>query len=333
MAGLPTIAVAAGDPCGVGPEVTLKGLARLPRALRARWVIIGDHAVFSRTARQLRRLLPRWEVVSPRNLVALPDRPLVFLDSRHRGAFAPGRTSETAGRAALDYLQQAAAFWKTRRIQALVTAPVTKWAIARSEPSFVGQTEYLSAAMGARDIVMMFIADTLRVALLTRHLPLRRVPGALTREAFRRTLRVTSSALKRQFGIARPRLAVLGLNPHAGESGRCGREELTVMGPVLRTLRAEGFSCDGPFAADGFFSAPRPYDAVICAYHDQGLIPFKMAARDRGCQFTAGLPLIRTSPDHGSALDIAGKGVAHPGSMVYALELAVRLATSVKETE
>ena len=140
------------------------------------------------------------------------------------------------------------------------------------------------------------------------------------------TLRLTHQALRTSFGIAHPRLALCGVNPHAGEEARCGEEERTFMRPVLRTLRRQGVMCDGPFAADGFFagSAAR-YDAIVCAYHDQGLIPFKMTARDQGCQLSVGLPIVRTSPDHGSALDIAGQGVAHPGSMRYAIELVARL--------
>jgi len=235
------------------------------------------------------------------------------------------------------YLDHAVALWRARRLQALVTAPVTKWAVARVRPSFVGQTEYLARAMGVRDVVMLFVSAHLRVALLTRHLPLRRVARAIDRTRLRTALRLTASALAASFGIARPRLALCGLNPHAGEA-RADSEERTVMVPILRALRREGIRCDGPFAADGFFACsraplagrqargPEGYDAVVCAYHDQGLIPFKMAARDQGCQMSVGLPIVRTSPDHGSALDIAGKGLAHAGSMTYALRLAIKLA-------
>jgi 4-hydroxythreonine-4-phosphate dehydrogenase len=190
--------------------------------------------------------------------------------------------------------------------------------------------------MGAREVAMLFVSQRLRVVLLTRHLPLRRVPLALTPRLIRSTLRLTARALQTQFRIPRPRLAVCGLNPHAGEAGQCGEEEVTRMTPILRALRAGRILCDGPFAADGFFAqqlhparsngAPRTrYDAIVCAYHDQGLIPFKMVARDAGCQLTIGLPIIRTSPDHGTALDIAGRGIAHPGSMIYALQLAAQL--------
>ena len=318
------IAVTGGDPCGIGPEVILKALAAFPSTSRAPLVVIGDHAVFEETARRLHRRLPPWPVIHPQDPWPLRE-PLVFLDCSHPATFTPGRSSGEAGAASLIYVDHAIALWRAKRLRALVTAPVTKWAIGRSQPSFVGQTEYLAGAMGAREVVMMFVSDRLRVALLTRHVPLARVSRSITREGLRRALRLTAAALETRFKIRRPRLALCGLNPHAGEAGRCGKEERAIMAPVLQALRREGLSCEGPFAADGFFAGTPRYDAVVCPYHDQGLIPFKMLARDRGCQLSVGLPVIRTSPDHGSALDIAGRGVAHPGSMIYALRLATRL--------
>ena len=326
-----TIAVTAGDPCGIGPEVVLKALAEMPSARaclsgrQARFVVIGDRAVFEQTAGRLRVRLPRWELV----------------DVGHRQTFVPGRPSRAAAAASLAYLDAAMALWRANRIQGLVTAPVTKWAIARVEPGFVGQTEYLARSMDRRQVLMMFVSDRLRVALLTRHVPLRRVPRAITPRLVEAAVRLTAEALQRQFQIPHPRLVLCGLNPHAGE-GSPMSEERRIMQPVLRKLRRAGIACDGPVAADGLFanmdpSTPPPrrgrsglrdYDVVVCGYHDQGLIPFKMAARDRGCQLSVGLPLVRTSPDHGSALDIAGQGRANPGSMRYALRLAVKLATN-----
>ncbi len=379
----PTLAITAGDPCGIGPEVILKSLAGPASRLRANLIVIGDLAVFEQTARRLQKRLPLWHIrrvtrsggpslglrprdPSPRDpewwrrtpgpqarggwgvavaqttaarrrgppwgrAAAGPagcaDRPrLTFLDLEHREIFVPGRSSAAAGRASIAYLDTAIELARTHAIQAVVTAPVTKWAIERSCRGFVGQTEYLAKALQAREVVMMFISDALRIALLTRHVPLAQVPRAVTRATLETTLRLTHHVLQRDFRCRRPRLAVCGLNPHAGEGGLFGREECSVLLPVLRAWRRSGRVCDGPFAADGFFAQPMAYDAVICWYHDQGLIPFKMAARDRGCQLSVGLPIVRTSPDHGSALEIAGKGQAHPGSMAYALALAARLA-------
>ena len=308
----PVIALTAGDPCGIGPEVILKALAISSVSSRARWIIIGDHAVFEHTARRLRRRLPSHAT---------------FLNCGHRHRFVPGRSSAEAGRASLAYLDRAIGLWRSGHIHALVTAPVTKWAVARlAAPGFTGQTEYLARAIGAREVVMMFVSDRLRVVVLTRHIPLARVSRALSQSLIRSAVALTHDALKRQFRIRHPRLAFLGLNPHAGEEAQIGAEEQRIMRPALQALRRKGIVCDGPFAADGFFAQPQRYDAVICSYHDQGLIPFKMVARDSGCQLTVGLPLVRTSPDHGSALDIAGRGLAHAGSMIYALRLATQLA-------
>ncbi|MBI3010867.1 MAG: 4-hydroxythreonine-4-phosphate dehydrogenase PdxA, partial [Candidatus Omnitrophica bacterium] len=298
MPAQPTIAITAGDPCGIGPEVLLKTLRALRRPVRARLVVIGDHAVFREAAARSRLRLPSWRILSPRQFLDEPEseRPLIFLDCRHPQPFTPGRSSRAAGAASLAYLDHAIALWRRRRIQALVTAPVTKWAIGRVRPTFAGQTEYLANAMRRRDVVMMFVSDRLRVALLTRHIPLSRVPRSITPRLLETTVELVSGALQNSFQIRRPTLALCGLNPHAGEEGRCGREERALMIPALRRLRRNGVACHGPFSADGFFARPQPYDAVVCAYHDQGLIPFKMAARDRGCQLTIGLPVIRTSP-------------------------------------
>lgn len=305
----PTIAVTAGDPCGIGPEVVLKALADVPRA-GARLIVIGDRRVFEQTARRLRVRLPAWE----------------FVDLGHRYPFVPGRSSREAGAASLAYLDAAIALWRMKRIQGLVTAPVTKWAIARATPNFVGQTEHLARAMGRHHVLMMFVSDHLRVALLTRHIPLRRVARAITPRLVETAVRLAAEALRSHFHIAHPKLALCGLNPHAGE-GSPTSEEQRIMHPVLQKLKRQGIVCEGPFAADGLFAARDGYDAVVCGYHDQGLIPFKMAARDQGCQLSVGLPIVRTSPDHGSALDIAGQGRANPGSMRYALRLAATLVS------
>lgn len=318
------IAVTSGDPCGIGPEVILKSLSQTTPHSKTAMAVIGDHQVFAQAAKRLHRPLPSWHVIQ--RGARLPSQQLVFIDCGHRETFVPGQSSARAGRASLAYLDEAIARVHAGQAQALVTGPVTKWAIGRVAPTFLGHTEYLAHAMGTRDVVMMFISDALRVVLLTRHLPLRRVSHAINQRMLSTTLQLTHRVLSTSFGIAHPRLALCGLNPHAGEESRCGDEEQTVMRPVLRLLRRQGVTCDGPFAADGFFAASaKRYDAIVCAYHDQGLIPFKMTVRDQGCQLSVGLPIVRTSPDHGSALDIAGRGIAHPGSMRYALTLAARL--------
>lgn len=328
------LAITAGDPSGIGPEIILKALAALKVSVDVSFVVIGDYPVFEHTARRLGLVLPRWRRIRSARDLFSASQPRSFLDLAHGWNFVPGRSSAQAAQASLAYLNEAVALWKTGCLKAIVTAPVTKWAIERRCPGFIGQTEYLATAMRVKTeaVVMMFVSECLRVVLLTRHLPLRKVSDSVSRRSLRRTLQLTIQSLRRQFQIARPRLAICGLNPHAGERGILGDEEEKLLSPVLRDLRGGTVICEGPFAADGLFAqiasasvSKRSYDAVICWYHDQGLIPFKMSAWNRGAQMTLGLPVIRTSPDHGSALDIAGRGIAHPGSLQYALTLATRL--------
>lgn len=334
--GVPVIAVTTGDPCGIGPEVLLKALKSFRLPHDSHLVVIGDLVVFDRAARRLNLTLPRWQVIPQSQVASLSAARLTFLDLQHRAHFVPGRSSIEAGRASLAYLNEAIALWKLGCLQALVSGPVTKWAIEQCQAGFVGQTEYLSRAMGRPQVVMMFVSKSLRVVLLTRHLPLREVATAINRKLLRNSLLLVGEALKRQFHIRHPRVAICGLNPHAGEEGLLGQEERRILRPVLSALGQTGIRYEGPFAADGFFanmlSSPqargKTYDAVVCGYHDQGLIPFKMLARDTGAQLTLGLPIVRTSPDHGSALDIAGQGIAHPGSMRYALELTIQLMST-----
>lgn len=322
----PVIAITSGDPCGIGPEVILKALRGVGTAPHVRWLVIGDLRVFQQLAKRLRRRLPPWQVIPDRADAARAHGRMLFLDCGHRGRFTPGATSRGAGAASLDYLKEAIALWKAKQAHALVTGPVTKWAVAQSVPGFVGQTEWLAAATRTRDVVMLFASERLRVALLTRHLPLKRVAAALNRRVVEMTITLLHGELRRRFHIARPRIAVCGINPHAGEEGRLGSEERRIIAPALRALRRARIACEGPFAADGLFPRAGDYDAIVCAYHDQALIPFKLAARDTGCQVSVGLPLVRTSPDHGSALDIAGQGRANPGSMRSAMRLALALS-------
>ncbi len=303
------VGITAGDPCGVGPEIILKALQskRLNRAVQ--WVVIGDAVVFKQAAKRLRLNFPAQ----------------LFVDCPQSHSFSPGRTSAAAGRASLAYLDAAMRLWRLGSLHGVVTAPITKWAIQQSHPAFVGHTEYFAKATRARQVVMMFAAEKLRVVVLTRHIPLKAVSAAITKRLVISATRMVVAALQKDFGISNPRAVICGINPHAGE-GRKASEEAQVLIPALKVLRSSGIACDGPVAADGYFAQPTQHDVVICPYHDQGLIPFKMAARDSGCQVTLGLPFIRTSPDHGSACDIAGKGMADPGSMIAALNLASRLA-------
>ena len=324
------LAVTTGDPCGIGPEVLLKALAMRP-VPPATLIVIGDLRVFESTARRARLRVPSWRLLKPSALRERRRDPIAFLQLDYPGRVIPGQSSAQAGRASVAYLEAAVGLCRQGLADGLVTGPVTKWAIQRTHPRFQGQTEYLARAFGIPQVTMMFVSDRLRVALLTRHVALRDVVRHATAPTIHQTILSVADGLRRLFGIRRPRLAICGVNPHAGEAGHFGREEQQVLRPALSRITRRDVTVDGPFAADGFFAeqygarSAHSYDAVLCWYHDQGLIPFKLLARDQGCQLTIGLPVVRTSPDHGSALELAGRGRAHPGSMRYALRLAATL--------
>ncbi|MBU0759578.1 MAG: 4-hydroxythreonine-4-phosphate dehydrogenase PdxA [Candidatus Omnitrophica bacterium] len=227
----------------------------------------------------------------------------------------------------LGAIKEAVSMLKKGRARALVTAPVTKSAIDRSGTPFKGHTEYLATLTKTRRFAMMFYSEPMKVAIVTRHLPLKEVAGSLTREKVETTIDLTDKALKKYFRIKRPRLVICGLNPHAGEQGLMGEEERKIIIPAVKRAKKTASGVKGPLPGDiAFYMAYHGmFDAVVAMYHDQGLAPFKMLAFNKGVNVTLGLPFIRTSPDHGTAYDIAGKGIADPGSMKEAMKLAARI--------
>jgi 4-hydroxythreonine-4-phosphate dehydrogenase len=312
------IAITVGDVTGVGPEVTLKALAaELPKG-DCSYLLFGD-------PEQLRELNDRLKPgVDFEKLQLVVQKPIKL------PAHPPKGAPETA-RAALGWLRAAAAECMDGHADALVTAPVNKEAILRAGEKFVGQTEFLSDLAGAKRTSMMLLgADDrerwLRVALATTHVAIKDVAAQLTEEKVFDAI-VNAAQACRDLGLARARVGVCGLNPHAGEGGHLGTEEAKIIEPAVRRANKQGVDVHGPFSADTlFFQALRgDYDAVVAMYHDQGLVPLKMIAFERGVNWTLGLPFIRTSPDHGTAYDIAGKGVADPSSMIAALQLAKEL--------
>jgi len=302
------IAVTAGDPCGIGPEVTRKALNRLKADPKIRFTVIGPAAAFQ----GLRR-----------------DRALTVLDPcpGRSEKFRPGKPGAAGARASLDYLRLAVSLLKQKNVDGLVTAPVSKEGICRLGVPFAGHTEYLAAAFGVRQFDMMFVSPTLKTVTVTRHIPVAKVPAALTRQRVLSTLRMTHQSLKDLFGIRRPVIAVCGLNPHAGEGGTIGREEIRAVIPAVKLARKEKINAVGPLSADTLFIAQnaRPYDAVVAMYHDQGLIAVKTLYFRRVVNLTVGLPFIRTSPAHGTAFDIAGKNTADFQPMAAAIRLAADL--------
>jgi 4-hydroxythreonine-4-phosphate dehydrogenase len=324
----PRIAITIGDYNGIGPEIVLRAIRH--RSVRSACVpvLVGPAEAFAAAA--LRLGIPfRAERRPPAGLRSPADIPLL-VDAAADGPLriAPGRVSAAAGRTALLAILEAVRLARSGAVEAVVTAPVSKNAMHRAGVTSPGQTEILQKACRAQTVGMMLVTGDFRVGLITIHEPLSRVSRVLTPALLRRRLRVFHDALQRDWGIRRPRIAVLGLNPHAGEDGDLGREEITILRPVLTRLKAEGMRVEGPFPADAFFGRMdwRTWDLVAAMYHDQGLIPLKLIARGRGVNVTAGLPIIRTSPDHGTAFDIAARGGADPRSIIDAILLAARCA-------
>ncbi|MSO30120.1 MAG: 4-hydroxythreonine-4-phosphate dehydrogenase PdxA [Acidobacteria bacterium] len=282
----PRIGITAGDPAGIGPEIAKKAAA------------------------------------DPRVVAAC--EPLVYGADK---TFAPGVLSAAAGHAAYEAIARAVGDAQAGRIQAVATAPLNKEALALAGLPWRGHTDMLAGLTQATDVAMMFWSEKLRVVLATIHIPLSEVPAALTLESIVKTIRLTARELPR-FGYARPRLALAGLNPHAGEHGLIGGEDRAVLAPAVEQSRRAGIDISGPFPGDTVFvrAVGGEFDAVIACYHDQGLIPIKMVAFGQAVNVTLGLPIIRTSVDHGTAFDIAGKGIANPESMVQAVLLAAKLA-------
>jgi 4-hydroxythreonine-4-phosphate dehydrogenase len=333
MTAPPTIAVTTGEPAGIGPDLCVR-LAE--RAWPARLVFVGDIELLRDRARRLGagvRFAP-YAARAPRGASAIEVAhfPLAV------GA-RPGRLDPANAKAVLATLEAAVAGCLAGEFAAMVTGPVQKSTINDAGIAFTGHTEFLAARTAAPHVVMLLVggapARTLRVALATTHLPLAAVPAAITRESLTATLRVVAADLAAKFGIARPRIAVCGLNPHAGEGGHLGREEIDVIAPVIETLRAAGLDLAGPLPADTAFvpARSREFDCIVAMYHDQGLPVLKHASFGHGVNVTLGLPILRTSVDHGTALDLAAEGAsaraADPGSMFAAVELAIELAGRV----
>ncbi|MET0332333.1 MAG: 4-hydroxythreonine-4-phosphate dehydrogenase PdxA [Dyella sp.] len=322
---LPRLAVTAGEPAGIGPELLIR-LAATP--LAANFVAVTDRELLQRAAARIGAAI---ELLDDDG-APLYQRPSHSLRVRHVPLGAeerPGQPDPANAEHVLATLAEAADGCLAGRYQAIVTAPLQKSSINQAGIPFSGHTEFF-AERARSAVVMMLASPELRVALATTHLPLAAVPAAITPALLIQVLRIVESELKHTFGFAKPRIAVLGLNPHAGEAGHLGREELDTIIPTLERLRAQGMHLLGPLPADtAFVPAQRAhYDAVLAMYHDQALPVLKSEAFDRTVNLTLGLPFIRTSVDHGTALDLAGRGLADPASLIAAATLALQLIAS-----
>ncbi len=320
---LPIIALTAGEPAGIGPDLAV---ALSQRKLSCRLAVIGDAEVLAARAARLGIdvAIDTDEAIPPHRAGHLHVHHIPVATPVTPGVLDPHNSAHV-----LALLDAALAGCMNGAYQAMVTAPVHKGVINDAGFAFTGHTEYLADHSGTPRVVMMLAGGGLRVALATTHLPLRDVADAITQPLLVEVIRILDADLKRKFGIAQPRIAVAGLNPHAGESGHLGREDGDVIEPVLDFLRGEGFTLTGPLPADTLFSRIRqaPCDAVLAMYHDQGLPVLKYASFGEGVNVTLGLPFIRTSVDHGTALDLAGTGRAEVGSLIAAIGMALEMVS------
>ena len=329
----PLIAITMGDPAGIGPEIIIKALGAETVFARCRPVVVGDAGTLSDTAHWLQMpvVINAIERLAAGNFKpgVLNLLPLTHLSS---GEITVGAPQKKGGEAAYRYIEQGVALTKAGVVDALVTAPISKEALNAAGYPFPGHTELLAAMTGAKDQVMMLAGPRLRVALVTTHLPLREVSARLSQEKIKKTIQITAQWLREYFGISTPRLAVAGLNPHAGEGGLFGSEEAAIIKPAIEECRRAGIVVQGPFPADSLFfhAVSGEYDAVVSMYHDQGLIPLKLLHFRDGVNITLGLPIIRTSVDHGTGYDIAGQGKADPTSLINAILTASQMVLAKK---
>ncbi|MBI4484293.1 MAG: 4-hydroxythreonine-4-phosphate dehydrogenase PdxA [Acidobacteria bacterium] len=327
-----TFLITPGDPAGIGPEVTLKALADEGLSRDCRWIVVAD-ATFLREVSRSQGLPFPLRPCSDADWVSSPGTLLVLDQANVRWSVRPGRVDKRCGKAAGQWIEKAVALLLAGRADGMVTGPLHKQAFQRAGYPFPGHTEFLAALTRRRQVAMAFFADRLRVVLLTTHLSLRGAIAQLRRPRVEAMLELIHREFAR-LGFPRPRIAVAGLNPHAGEGGLLGREETAVLEPAIRACRRRRIRAEGPFPPDTIFlrAARGEFDVVVACYHDQGLIPVKLLAQGAAVNLTLGLPFLRTSVDHGTAFDIAGRGKADPSSMMAAMRLIRQLAESTKKT-
>ena len=315
------IALTCGEPAGIGAEIAIKARLALPD-LPFFW--LGD-------PRHLPQGTAFAQIASPDQASLVPQGVLPVLAHDFAGKAVAGQPDPANAKGVIEVIARAVDLVQSGQALAICTLPIHKKALQDGAGfGFPGHTEYLAHLAGGASVVMMLACETLRVVPATIHIALAKVPSALTADLLEQVIRVTHLGLQRDFGLTRPRLAIAGLNPHAGEGGAMGREEIEMITPLIARLQAQGFDLRGPLSADTMFHprARASYDAAICMYHDQALIPIKTLDFDGGVNVTLGLPFIRTSPDHGTGFDIAGKGVAKPDSTIAALRMAAKMAAA-----
>jgi 4-hydroxythreonine-4-phosphate dehydrogenase len=321
----PTIGITMGDPTGIGPEIILLSLSRSSIYKICNPVVFGDINILETAKKYTKSNLDLSVVTSPDSgRYECGSIDVINLSDLNPETTWPGKPNEETGRAMIDYITNAIDSALNNTIAAIVTCPINKTALKMAGCMFSGHTELLASKTKCNDFAMMLTGGKLRVTLVTIHMPLKDVPSVLSIEKILKTIRITGESLSKRFGIVNPCIAVAGFNPHAGEAGMFGEEEKKIIAPAIRIAKKEGFNVSGPHPPDTVFyhASKGRYHAVVCMYHDQGLIPFKMMHFTDGVNTTLGLPILRTSVDHGTAYDIAGTGQADPGSLIEAIKLA-----------
>ena len=323
------LAVSLGDPAGIGPEIIVESWARRHDSGLAPFFVTGGPGLLEQVATARGIACPIVRIDDPTEAVRCFGKGLPVL-GQDDAPYRPGTPDDAGAALALGSLAEAVRMALLGKASGVVTAPVAKAQLARVGFEFPGQTEFLAAAcgLGPDEVVMMLAGPSLRAVPVTVHCALADVPRLIDTKTIAAKARIVASALSRDFGIEQPRIAVCGLNPHAGEGGKFGHEERDIIAPAIDILRSEGIAVTGPHPADALFTprARQTYDAALAMYHDQALVPLKALDFDEGVNVTLGLPIVRTSPDHGTAFDIAGTGRANPSSLIAALRLAARMA-------
>jgi len=321
----PVIGISIGDINGIGPEVVLKSLSEIDLDDLIPVIIGSEKAV-----RYYSSLVP--SAISLRVLKSLDDTVTGELnilnpDPGFSYPLVPGNITKESGLHAMKCIQRGIEECMQNRMHALVTAPISKEAVNLAGYSVPGHTEFLAQQSGTPEVLMILLNEKLRIALATTHIPVKDIPRTLTKTLILKKIDILHTSLKDDFGISSPKIAVFGLNPHAGDGGFIGKEEINIIKPAIKEAADSGINITGPFAADSFFGSGNQenFDGILAMYHDQGLAPFKALSFGKGVNFTAGLPFIRTSPDHGTAFNIAGKGLANSGSFTEAFKLALTL--------
>jgi 4-hydroxythreonine-4-phosphate dehydrogenase len=325
------IAITMGDPGGVGPEIIVKALSFfLEKDFYSTFVVIGD-SVFLKESMQFLKKPLKYEILKPSGRLDLDSdsRTIKLIDVGIIKKFKKsvlGKSTVDGGKASVFYVKKAVELALERIVDCIITAPISKESWKMAGFKWPGHTEMLAELTRTKEYTMMLVSDSLKIILVTIHTPLKKVPSLIKKDRILRTIRLSKKA-SNMLGIEKPKIAVAGLNPHAGEGGLFGDEEIKEIIPSVKKAQKEGIPVSGPYPPDALFykAYNGEFDIVVCMYHDQGLIPLKMVSFDKGVNVTVGLPFIRTSPDHGTAYDIAWKGIADPSSMIEAIKLAANI--------